>query len=1247
SATATYNGGAQWLSDFTGSWITAIHQDTTMVTESTVTYKGLADTSFVPVAGGKADIIDVGEYQITLQLTDKAKNNYTWADGTDGTKTFKLTMGKKKIDMYPPEVDEYGDFIAGYGFQYVDLTMPYTRDRGTNREPDFELEYKKSGSSTWTTTKPTVAGNYSARPTITNPLTCNYEINYSVNCEKSFTRQKTPVAVPYFWNGSLTTANVSGSTTTVEYSGDWQDFNLINNAAANTLDDVTVGRLTGGLMYDNSTDLFSAKQVGDYGATVTLADGGANTRWADSDTNPSTTRTVLLKVTKKKLTVAFEDDTITSWQLGARTDIKAKVSGVIPGDAVQLKVTYKDGDGNSTQLPPSAIVASGSDIDITVDLTTFSANQSYELNVELQSGVAVNNNYVLDPQKSTFDFFILKATITELDIEWKYENAIEGLGAASDTEHITPTTGNATLVATKDMPYNGQAYTMSLNEAKLPGGLIITYSDEVQTNVRTTANGGPTYTTTATLSVDPNGGYEIDGALAAQTYQLIWKILPQEVDLTTLTWAPDPEYDAGKSVYMYLLDLPAGTFKKSTDSTIAPYCKTDYTDDGWIIVDQLTSFTKSNKEKDVGTGYTAGYLLKCDDNHTFKDLPGHPRAQEGADGITVLSEVTAEVSHLWNIIPTRIKTSVIDDDWSTSLNYYDTEYDHYSVPQSNALADYPNVLQVTYYATQTDAENGTNEIDVSTIDVIPGQLDTYYIRLEIKPALTGNYELFDTVFTQVKDYLVKPFQVGDERTVVDVDYGDSVYVYDGTVQGPDPTIDRDMVLTVTYYNISDDSVLSGKPTDIGDYYVIVAFEDEDYDDDYRLTPSRFNFSIVPLELKIETTDWANNGGNIAPTEHVSADTQYRGGNDYSELYDYTVYEIVDGVRQTTPADKNNLKYDTDYVAVLTIASGFEDNVKFADGAAYEHEFHTQKDPAAETNELPLPTLSDLIFNGNEFNVMDYVPADYVGKVKIEVFEYTPNVDGQTSDQDADGNYIVKNAGTYSVRFTLLDSDHTTWADGTTDKLEAEWKVLPLEIERPELNGFVYTGEVIDFEAGLAPEYGDWVTVTVEGYTPNIEGTTSVDEEGNYVVLRAGTYALKFVLVDTQNTKWKDKAEEPEPEPNESVAHRVSLLADGTANGTEDITLDLVVGKAQIKGTWNEDGSFAPENAEDEGKYEIVYIDENGNEAKFGEFEDGVSYRAIATLNGEYLNDYEFAEDLRFEEDPATSQLQFTATASFA
>ncbi|MDE7158275.1 MAG: hypothetical protein K2N74_01750, partial [Clostridiales bacterium] len=1123
--------------------------------------------------------------------------------------------------MNPPSVTTDGDPQTG-AFQPTDPNIPYVHDVGKNTAPDFDLQYRMDGSGVRSNSNPTPAGKYYARPYIKNDTTCNYVIDYSQNCETAFTKPKQKVALPWFSNSSVTSSDINKatSTTTVQYDGTWQVFDLYN-ATDNTLTGVTAGGRNG-LQLAAGANQFQAKDVGTYTLTVYLADSGTNTEWVDAATNTATTRTVTLEIKKKEIAVTFDNATLTSWQLNQRTSVDVTATGVIAGENPQLHVYYTKDSGTPTDVDASAIVLNSTQFDVSVDLSTFTADSQYCIYVELAPNVTANNNYTIsNTSPSTFPFFIMKATISSVTIQWQYTNFITGTVSTSDTG--------------TQVDYNEQAYTFAVDSTALPAGVSVSYTgDQTATNVKA---GGALYSVTATISADT--GYQL-AASVPLTYTATYQIKPMLFDLSTLQWADNPEYNVGL-VWMYLKDVPAGTIKQATGGSIAPAYGT-YSTTGWMTVNVPTQaqagFQPQNSGTAVtgGSGYTAGYVLQCDANHAFKTWTGDAAAA-GKDGITLMNNDTvAIVSHAWDIVPKQINTSTMDTDWADALSCEDTDGDEYTVPLANVKGDsspYKDVLEVKYYSDPscttevTDIEHG--------IAVTPGQIEYYYAKLTVKSEHATNYKLFDTVFGVTCTEIVKEFTVGDNRTGVTVDFGPNKYVYNGEPQGQAPTINMQGTLSYTITKINSDGTetpVTGFPTDAGRYCVKVEFDNSDGLDvalAFRLTPSRFFFDIEKLTL--QTDPWTTGTGNEAATEHVTADgSPYLGGTDYTSLYDYEVFEVINGVRQNTATNKDDLLFDTDYVAVLTVKSEFAKNVEFGADAQFEFPFRTGFDPNNLQIELKTPEYDNkLPYRGKEqtFEIKNWE------SIKRHIAKITRD-DGVTGE-DA---FKVTGRKTYRITLELRKDENVFWEGGSYEDFVIEFEVVTREIERPNLPAVKFNGSAIDIMQYLPADYADWVKVEVYSYTANVDGMVGEkDEDENYIILHAGSYSVRFILLDTENTAWKPEGG------NENVGYRIALLDVDSDPNVINVTLE--VQKAQINGAW-EDGVFKPENEGDEGKYTIKYIDEEGNEVQEGEFKDGVTYYAVATLNGEYMNDFEFAEDLRYEGNPAMARTEFTSTASF-
>ena len=93
---------------------------------------------------------DVGEYDVTITLTDAV--NYKWADTENASVTLKFNI-TAVTNSWKTEPS-----ISGWTFGQTASTPSYEAKFGT-----VKVEYKKAEESAYTTTVPTNAGNYTAR----------------------------------------------------------------------------------------------------------------------------------------------------------------------------------------------------------------------------------------------------------------------------------------------------------------------------------------------------------------------------------------------------------------------------------------------------------------------------------------------------------------------------------------------------------------------------------------------------------------------------------------------------------------------------------------------------------------------------------------------------------------------------------------------------------------------------------------------------------------------------------------------------------------------------------------------------------------------------------------------------------------------------------------------------------------------------------------------------------------------------
>ena len=569
---------------------------------------------------------DVGEYKFNVSIDDtKAGAEDYLFDGLDesvrsATVTVKIVPAKISI-MGTIPVTEYG--VLKDGIDLLDLTDGlYNRDLDPNGNPDgapvYALEYRKLSSSVWTTNLPTVSGDYYVRAKITNSDTCNYVLDG--DGQVKFTMPKQNVAVPYFTNATIPASAISGTVTTVPYTGDYQVFKLVNSADGTTLSGVSVGTRTGSngnaLTYNQLTGEFRAKEVGTYTVTVSLADGGANTRWANYQ-NTDADRIITIVITKAELNVTILNSSVTSWQKGEVDAITAYVTGIKNDEKVKVKVTCGPTNGEQNIIADEAMTQSGDTITIKVNLAAFAANQSYKMQISLAEGVSANENYTLNTLNTSFDFFILTAVIDKVDVVWTYDNIIAGYGKP--------------LAEKGQVDYNGQPYEVKLDGAQLPNGIITEYKHEKQNasgtyEVVDECKNAGLYKTTVTISTE--AGYELSGSVSTVA-TIEWEIKAIEFDLNTLVMADNPQW-TGRQREISIANAP----------------------------DWMNIMGTNNRKVDVGT-YTVTWRIDADENHTLVGSGTLTNKANVVDNYGVQATLTYE----WEVVKAVIAVSNSSKQW--------------------------------------------------------------------------------------------------------------------------------------------------------------------------------------------------------------------------------------------------------------------------------------------------------------------------------------------------------------------------------------------------------------------------------------------------------------------------------------------------------------------------------------------------------------------------------------------------------
>ena len=1031
-----YNGKAQTLDDLTAK--------SAWYNEALYTNSSKMKVEYV------GNMTDVGEHTVKVTIVDT--EHYYWADGntSSDTRTFKYKITRAPLNVQKLQVDENGkllgdgsvnDIITG---TYLSTTL-YERDVGKSTAPRFGVQYKRVNGGSWSTTVPESAGQYYVRAYLINDNdTCNYYL--ASDGQTTFTKPKEYVETPHFTQEGLDATAIVGSTTTVQYTGDYQDFKLVNTPD-DKLVGVTIGERTGGLSYDQRTQTFRAKAVGIYTVEAILADGGANTQWDSSAEEIS--RTITLIITKAELKVNILESDMTSWTKGDIDYLTVQVEGVRNSENVKLDVYYTvSGSSSKTYVADSAmnLNEAGDTIVVTVNLATFDTNKEYQLFVQLRDNIAVNENYTIINNSAPYKFFIMTATINDDEVvaAWTVSNLISGTKEAENGIEVD---------------YNGSAYTLALDESKLPKGFEFSYTNESFTDVKQDGDGY--YTTKVILTCQ--SGYQLASGKSSLSFEITWKINPIVFDIAFLLWADNPEYN-GSNQTIDIVNLPA-----------------------WLAgnVDKRGEYTKKN----VGR-YTAEFVIISDGNYTFTYS-----GDDGENNTIEYGGQQATLKHEWEITKKIISVTNAPKQWTTEVVEYssgETNY-KYKIYVPAGLDEYGEIINVTYYS---DSGLSTS-VDIKHLEVDPETGTTYYIKIEIAGEYKSIYEMYNTLTKG--DYAFASFVVGGGQEIIEVLYETAdELMYNGQPQGVIAKY-RDLQFTYTYYKSGESSPLDGAPTDIGDYRVVVAVDGENADD-YWIQNGVFYYSIVPLVL---TTDgYKPATGNQLQESFVISDADV----DTSEYFRYEVYDKSGKVNY--PAEQ--LKFNTTYTVKLVLTKP-ECSV-WADDAVTTYKFTTSFDPNAETKYLDDPTITVTDKDGNKVsNSVMWTGEEFT--VTINGWEtlgsyLTVTVDGKEDDS---GRYNFSAVGLYTLTVTIKEEAlqagvaEWLWDDGSAEKtvtfeITKRYVAIPVAVGEVE-----YTGETLY----LFPDGYEEQFVRV-----NDGAVLSAVEIG-------GEWRVKLWLKDKENTCWAD------------------------------------------------------------------------------------------------------------------------------
>lgn len=1108
-------------------------------------YKGLAYTpeellnlDLVDISGkltfSSSQITNVGTYSLNVTINDSV-DNYYFNNSTNKTETITVEITPKPISVQT--LDSVFVNNEGALIKPIELSEDiFDADRGQDTAPTFDIEYKKAGTNSWTRTQPTIAGEYFVRAYITNPTTSNYVLATSGTGECKFTKPKQYVEIPHFANATILPNQITGSTTTCEYTGTEQYFTLVNSTSTATpLKDVVIGVRNGGITYNSTTKQFIVKAVGTYTVVVSLADGGANTQW--SSYPEETTKTITLIVTKADLKVDIPNEKITSFQKGDISVIDVNVSGVKNSENVKLDIFYTKTlsggtAGPKTYVADSDMVLTNDTINVKVDLSTFATNAEYKLYVTLRDNITINDNYRLTNTTKPYTFFVMTATINDSAIvpNWKLTSLV--LGTLSATNNMTT-------------PFNNASYKMKLDESILPKGVDITYSNEDNTNAGK-------YKTTVALRCQ--NGYAFVSGASVKNFSIDWEIEPIHLDISTLTWLDNPEWDDSDKT-VEIIDLPTYIDASSVQYT-------------------------NNIKKAVANNYVATCKLFSSGNYIFENTSNKSNITISNGGLE------ATITHNWEIKRKVINVTNAPKQWtkktlkdSGGIDYivYEPVFD--SSVNTSAVA-------ITYLKGGS-FDSATTVADIETETINHSTQTTYYVKIEIASAYATNYEMKNTLNGSSIAYT--SFVLGGDKELIDVILpSEDKLMYNGQ---PRNIVASYMALTFTYnyyqkdVNSSNYTKINSAPIEIGDYRVEIVSDNTNY----FVQNSPYYFSIGKIVLS--TNGWNSASGKEFASPIITSTATYiddKGKVALLDITPYYIYKIVKkGDAPSNVCDENNLAFNTTYEVTLGLTSDTTklNNVEWANDAVLKYEFTTDVDLSSSAINKVIEDPALDVYS-NEWNNQDQTITilDWNNLKSIITLTITCSDNSVTigTIDDTTGTIKFNKIAIYTFKLSLTDDAIANgfawkWDDGNNLK-ELKYEITLKYVEIPKINNeLTYNG---------AEQYL---------FIDNNYDTTFIDVSDATLLSKTnvgGEWTITLTLKDKTNSVWTDRT-------------------------TDDKTFSWKIVKGTIIGSWkkNDKGvlEFVPDNTNFTQLFTTKYYDEANNEIEIDKMVEGSNYKAVVTL----------------------------------
>jgi hypothetical protein len=1158
---------------------------------------------------------NAGTYNVTISIADT--DNYKWAGDSDSTassaKTISVKISSKVVEISPSDVT-LGYSASGITAENIKKLSWYANDNASLYDASIDITLK-NGSEVKSSVKD--VGSY------TIVLSLKDKSNYAWTSSGDVNDKSVALSITKRTLDSSAITNV-----TREYSGTTYDKGDLRSES--WWEDDFGNTAVMSIQFKNgTTDVEGVKVRGAYTVEFTLVDT-VNYAWSDG----STTKTITFTITQKTISVTLANGSDNSPKVDSDGNPTGYVfDGIVSGDEDNVSIAYRYTNSagyNSTTRPTERGTYT-----ITIELVDKTGN--YVLSSDTQT--TYEDCYTYNGKAIEFTANMLLWQYTDgnsLPVTVEYKKGQDDYNQYSSSSPFT-------------VVYSGNAFSFGAVNT-ISGKTLADYGVKVTAITYSTNGDAPTNagSYTVTLKLEE---YDTTWADYEKTFTLYYKIDKAMYDLSGLQWQP---HDGAEIEY-------TGSYVETTITTTLPTglsATYEYSKDGKNYSEQL-------RLKDIGSYYTMVVFTVDSDHSANYYVPTY-----SADGDYSNNCIVTNGTDTFSFILTwSITKATVEVVWSNSeyqLTLDDGSAQTIKIPK---LADkYDGILDYAYYEYDENKTNGlgTKLDSKDDLQYSKTELKEYYVVVTLKTdGSADNYSL-------ANDKQQKYFVVGgvSQSVVIVVD---SSYVYGSTTQyvkfDGNTTCTTDC-LTITYYKQNSNTALSATPTNVGSYRVTVAVKDG-YTDYYTISgDTTFNFTITKKQLDLSAIVWDYSAPftySYDGEEEIEYKVELTGFTEETEfLKDLITYDN----NKATTADTRTASYsytlDTNnYEVVKGISASSTLTWKIA----------------AHTIAKPADMLDSLTFANVNYNLLNLcgLDPDWQNYLTLTVYKDDEIIDTTNNATQ------VKNAGNYILKFAFKDAvkGNILWvdSDGTTYRTAAQvyctinkvnivvtgWSSKPpvptftdetisssyyyVVYENTETNEKMTEDEAAECYDTICIAYVMPTTGMEDNVTVSYASGNDKYEWYQYKRYHADATVDTYTAPDLTKNEFEYSGEVlsivsflnnyddeamivgGDVQPNGAGSYTIYISLDGLKNakweGTGDdqvIVINYTIAEGKITVEWNTSGAIPvlstnlPDGA-------ITYkFYKNNSVVSKNNLKDGETYEVIATLSGDYANNYDFTKD---------------------